>query len=748
MSEGTIGPGTVLAGRFTLEDLLDESSGALFWRATDQVLARSVAVHVLPDTDPRATALLGGARSSALVSDPRLLRVLDAAATDGMVYVVNEWGSGVSLDRLLAEGALSPRRAAWLVQEVADAIAVAHRNGVAHGRLLPENVMISEAGSVKVIGFVVDAVLRSPSGQRLATDGTPLTARASDVVNLAGLLYAALVGRWPGTVGSTIPVAPTEHGRPLRPRRVRAGVPRPLDAICEQVLNGELHPHAAPIDTALEIRAALSDFLGDPAGTSAWEPPGNEATSVLDRSSLLAGGGPAPAEADLAPGAQGDNDPEATQAGAPLFLDDDVSTRSSTGTSAAPSSGRSSTGSTGSTSSSRAPRSRPVLPGTPPEQREESQASEPSQRPLFADGRAAATTGSARGSSSAGSSRGGYPGNGYARGYSGSNRGGSPESHREDYRGNSPGNSPGTYRDSSPSDYSGNSPSHYSGHSSGNASGKPSSNRSGNTSIRSAPRGGSSTNGAFTGASFTGSQRSVGAGNGSVPPVWGPDADRPADEDRPHLDPDGPDDDRPGRSWLRLAVVLAVLLIVVVGTVIALNLGRGPADDPTPVTSSSGSRSAKATASVPVPIAGVRDFDPEGTPLPEENPGQVDLAVDGKPGTAWTTVTYRRTPKLGGLKSGVGLLVDLGKKTRVGDVRLTLGGSPTSLQILAAPAATSAPTSTDGLTKVASETDAGTRVDLRLEKAVSTRWLVVWLTELPPVAGGFQGRVAEISVRS
>ena len=62
---------------------------------------------------------------------------------------------------MLAEGPLSPRRAAWVVKEVAEAIATAHRNGVAHGRLLPENVMVTESGSVKLIGFVVDAVLRS-----------------------------------------------------------------------------------------------------------------------------------------------------------------------------------------------------------------------------------------------------------------------------------------------------------------------------------------------------------------------------------------------------------------------------------------------------------------------------------------------------------------------------------------------------------------------------------------------------------
>jgi hypothetical protein len=143
----------------------------------------------------------------------------------------------------------------------------------------------------------------------------------------------------------------------------------------------------------------------------------------------------------------------------------------------------------------------------------------------------------------------------------------------------------------------------------------------------------------------------------------------------------------------------------------------------------------------------VTDFDPEADP-PQENPELAHFAIDGKPGTSWNTVTYRGKPELGGLKSGVGLLVDLGKKTGVGDVRLTLGGQPTAVQILGAPDATSAPTSTKGLPVVASDDRAGTQVDLPLKKTVSTRWLVVWLTSLPPAPGGYQGRVAEISVRS
>ena len=219
MAATPFGPGTVLAGRFTLDDLIGDTDGARFWRATDRTLARNVAVHVIAEDDERADSLLTAARTSALVTDGHLLRVLDAAREDGVVYVVNEWGSGVSLDRLLEEGPLSPRRAAWVVKEVAEAIATAHRNGVAHGRLLPENVMITEAGSVKLIGFVVDAVLRGRAGrdQRRVTGGEPMSAHESDVVNLGGLLYAALVGRWPGSEGSTVPAAPAEHGRPLRP---------------------------------------------------------------------------------------------------------------------------------------------------------------------------------------------------------------------------------------------------------------------------------------------------------------------------------------------------------------------------------------------------------------------------------------------------------------------------------------------------------------------------------------------------
>lgn len=640
MADTPIGPGTVLAGRFGLEDLLDDNDGARCWRATDQVLARSVAVHVLPDRDPRAEALLDAARSSALVSDPRLLRVLDAAAADGVVYVVHEWGSGVSLDRMLAERTLSPRRAAWLVKEVAEAIVTAHRSGVAHGRLLPENVLISESGSVKLVGFVIDAALRTPDGRRRATDGEPVTAEESDVLNLAALLYAALVGRWPGTEGSALPVAPTEHGRPLRPRRVRAGVPRPLDAICEQVLNAEAHPGAAPIHTAHEIQAALSDFVGDPGGSNTWGQGTAEHTAVLDRAGLAeAPTGTVTEPTGTVTEATGPavpvygDDPEATRAGAPMFFDEDTGIGWLTGTeSRGLRTDGSDPGAGGENGSSlRTPVAPPpALPQLP-------------ERPLFAD----------------------------------------------------------------------------------DAPTAPSSAAS------SAPRGSSA-------AQETGWSGASASDRGPVKGQsgWGPVA-APV----------------PGRRWLRLALLLAAALVLVVAAVVALDLGRGRTKDraTTPTTPSPSITASASTTPTPTPVAkpvqisAVTDFDPQGSP-PQENPQLAPLAFDGNPATAWHTSTYYAP--LDKLKAGVGLLVDLGKPSRVGQVRVTLQGSPTALQILAAPSATSAPSDTTGLPAVASDPAAGTQADLTLTKAVSTRWLVVWLTSLPAVPGGYQGRVAEISVRS
>ena len=624
MTQTPIGPGTLLAGRFVLEDLLDESEGARFYRATDRVLARDVAVHVVATDDPRSAALLSAARTSATVVDPRLLRVLDAATENGISYVVNEWGSGTSLDTLLSEGPISARRAAWVVKEAAEAIAAAHRLGIAHGRLIPENVVISDSGSVKLVGFVVDAVIRGRE-QVPVTGGDPLGEHEADVVNLGALLYAGLVARWAGTEGSHLPAAPSENGRTLRPRQVRAGVPRPLDAICERVLNRDRRHQIMPIETAHEVYAALSDYIGDPTAVVpmgldpdvAWGP-GNPQTSRHP-----------PGDAD------------ATQAGAPVFYDADTGVGWTHDDHPASASGAPSASGTAARTG--------TPPAAPPPPFPESEG-----RPLFASG-------SAR-----------RPG---------------PES-----------------RTDAP-----------------DATGRGSS--------LAAP--------SATGAARTGA---------ALPPTWGPDADAPAD-DTGELEIDRWESERPGRSWMRLAVAIATVLVLGVAAIFASSIVQKPATTP-PAGPASPTESSGSPVAVPRPvqIAGVSDFDPLADP-PEENSDLAPLAIDGDPQTAWRTVTYF-DPMVDQQKAGVGLLVDLGKPVEVSEVALTLIGEPTAVEIFAAEDDAEAPTALDQLARVAVQREAGTRSLLELDDAATTQFVVVWLTSLPEIEGGFQGQVAEIVVRS
>jgi len=244
----------------------------------------------------------------------------------------------------------------------------------------------------------------------------------------------------------------------------------------------------------------------------------------------------------------------------------------------------------------------------------------------------------------------------------------------------------------------------------------------------------------------------TGAGTGSTPshdapaestgPIW------PFGED-PDVEPDDWDE-RTRSHWLRTPLIILLALAAAGAVAVVWFLVGGKATDPgageTPGAGPSASTS-NAPAGQKIKIAGVEDFDPFGDP-PEENPDQAGNAIDGDKGTAWTTLTYRGRPNLGGLKPGVGLVVDLGSIQNIGSVRLDLDGSPNDVSLYAAPTNTDRPTSLDGLKQIAEKSGAGEQVRLKPGSAVRARYLAVWLTSLPPVDGGFRGSIAEITVFS
>jgi hypothetical protein len=200
------------------------------------------------------------------------------------------------------------------------------------------------------------------------------------------------------------------------------------------------------------------------------------------------------------------------------------------------------------------------------------------------------------------------------------------------------------------------------------------------------------------------------------------------------------------RPWGRRLVVGLAVLALLAAMYVAFDLGRGSGDGPSANPTDGTTSGTPAPTGTPLKVFKATDFDPEGDP-PSENPEQAHLAVDGDPATGWRTLTYKDDPKLGGLKSGVGLILDLGSEKAVGSVQLTLGGRPTSVEILATPPGVDDPPAdladTRRLTGLVAD---GTSAVARFERT-RTRYLVVWLTRLPAVAGGFRGEVDEVAVR-
>jgi putative peptidoglycan lipid II flippase len=258
----TLPAGTVLASRYRLEELIGESEPTVTWRAFDQVLSRSVLVHLLAPGDSGEEELLTAARKASVATDSRFLRVLDAVhSSDPAVgsYIVCEYATGQSLEMILSHGPLSSLEAAWITREVADALAGVHSLGLYHRRISPETVIITPTGNIKIVGLLIEAALRPVANGVVSGANTP---ELIDVTDLGRLLYASLVCRWPGGPAFGLPNAPMVGRRWMTPRQVRAGVSPALDNVCDQILGDPPRHHASAITTAGGIVTALTKVLG------------------------------------------------------------------------------------------------------------------------------------------------------------------------------------------------------------------------------------------------------------------------------------------------------------------------------------------------------------------------------------------------------------------------------------------------------------------------------------------------------
>ncbi|SDL08697.1 Stk1 family PASTA domain-containing Ser/Thr kinase [Tessaracoccus oleiagri] len=254
--------GTLLGGRYELDQVIGRGGMAEVWRARDTRLQRDVAVKRLRldlASDPTFQARFRReAQASAGLNHPNIVAVYDTGEekdpnSDVMVpFIVMELIEGVTLREVLRGGRkIVPEKALEFTAGVLDALAYSHRAGIIHRDIKPANVMFTPPGTVKVMDFGIARAVADTSAtmtQTAAVIGTaqylsPEQARGekvdnrSDLYAVGCLLYELLVSEPPFKGDSPVSVA-YQHVRetPVRPSERDPEITSDMDAIVMKAL--------------------------------------------------------------------------------------------------------------------------------------------------------------------------------------------------------------------------------------------------------------------------------------------------------------------------------------------------------------------------------------------------------------------------------------------------------------------------------------------------------------------------------
>jgi serine/threonine-protein kinase len=265
--------GQVLDGRYRVDSLIAHGGMATVYLATDRRLDRVVALKVMHPELARhnefVSRFIREAKTAAQLTHPNIVAVFDQSADGGHVYLVMEYVDGQTLRELLSDrGRFTPREALEILAPVLSALGAAHRAGMVHRDVKPENVLIGREGTyahaVKVADFglarsAAAGATVSLAGMIVGTASylapeqvkSGICDARSDVYSSGIVLYEMLTGEKPFVADSPIQVAY---------RHVHDQVPTPSGAV----------PGLDPALDALVARATAKDPDERPADANVF----------------------------------------------------------------------------------------------------------------------------------------------------------------------------------------------------------------------------------------------------------------------------------------------------------------------------------------------------------------------------------------------------------------------------------------------------------------------------------------------
>jgi Tol biopolymer transport system component/tRNA A-37 threonylcarbamoyl transferase component Bud32 len=284
-------------GRYRVDDFLGAGGMGEVWLATDTDLKRAVALKVLPPqlvSDPqRRERFIREARLVAGLSHPHIATIYEILEHDGRLVLAMEYVRGENLRQIARHGLLSVKRILDIGEQIAGALGAAHRRGIIHRDVKPDNILVDREGMAKLLDFglarlraevagsdeaedlptLPGAITESGSGPEtrvLSDTGTvPGTAPymspeqasgqgvgpESDIFSLGVTLYELSTGRkaFDGDTPAALMAAVLRDTLPP-PRNQRADLPPELDVILARALAKEI------VDRYHDARDMASDL--------------------------------------------------------------------------------------------------------------------------------------------------------------------------------------------------------------------------------------------------------------------------------------------------------------------------------------------------------------------------------------------------------------------------------------------------------------------------------------------------------